>query len=200
VFLEDERRGKTMKTMISFCVALAFSAGVALAEDLKSGLQPGAPIGAFDVLKCAGAVDDGVKVGTQLCYRCKYGARPMVMIFSRGGSAPVAALAKQLDKAVAENSDKKLAAFVNLLGEDREKLEADAKQLGAKSQLANVPVVVPVEFENGPDNYGINPKADVTVILAQGGKVKATHAFAKGEFGTKGAEAVVADLPKILGQ
>jgi hypothetical protein len=189
-----------MKTMISLCVALAFSAGAALAEDLKSGLQPGQVIGAFDVLKCAGAVDDGVKVGTQLCYRCKYGARPMVMIFSRGSAEPVAALARQLDKSVTENSDKKLAAFVNLLGDDREKLEADAKQLGAKARLANVPVVVPVEFENGPDNYGINPKAEVTVILAQGGTVKATHAFAQGEFNQKAAAAVVADLPKILGQ
>ena len=39
--------------------AMAF-AGVARAEELKSGLQPGEGIGAFDVEKCGGAADDGM--------------------------------------------------------------------------------------------------------------------------------------------
>jgi len=38
------------------------------AEDLKSGLQPGQSVPAFNVVKCGGA-DDGVKVGQTLCYR-----------------------------------------------------------------------------------------------------------------------------------
>ena len=187
-----------MKTLTGFCVALVVLGSAVLAADLKSGLQPGQPIPAFDVLKCAGAVDDGVKVGTQLCYRCKYGAAPMVMVFSRGSNESVATLATRLDETVAKNSDKKLKAFVNLLGDNRESLEAAAKELGTKNKLANVPVVVPIEFENGPDNYGINLKADVTVLLASGGKVVASHAFAKGELDAKGIDAVVEDVSKQL--
>lgn len=38
------------------------------ADDLKSGLQPGQHVPAFNVVKCGGA-DDGVKVGSELCYR-----------------------------------------------------------------------------------------------------------------------------------
>ena len=189
-----------MKSLISFSLAVALVASAALvsAEEIKSGLQAGQPIGAFDVLKCAGAADDGVKVGTQLCYRCKYGTRPMVMVFSRTSGTPVVALAKQLDEAVAQNSEKQFKAFVNLMGSDREQMEAAAKKFGADNKLANVPVVVPVEFENGPDDYGINPKAEVTVLVAKGGKVVANHSFAKGEFTEKSVAAVLAEVPKLV--
>ena len=40
----------------------------------------------------------------------------------------------------------------------------------------NIPFVVPNEFENGPDNYGINAKAEITVTMASELGVKASHA------------------------
>jgi hypothetical protein len=42
---------------------------VAHGADLKSGLQVGDSVGAFQVVKCGGAPKDGVKEGAQLCYR-----------------------------------------------------------------------------------------------------------------------------------
>lgn len=60
----------TMRVLSSFGLAATLMVGAAVgADDLKSGLQVGDSVGAFDVVKCAGAVDDGVKVGQQLCYR-----------------------------------------------------------------------------------------------------------------------------------
>ncbi len=189
-----------MKSLLSLCVAAALVAAgsLAFAGDLKSGLEPGAAIGAFDVTKCSGAAEDGVKVGAQLCYRCKYGARPMVMVFTRTPNEQVVALAKGLDKAVAANEGKQFKAFVNVLGSDREALEAKAKDLGAKNSLSNVPVVVPVEFENGPDNYGINPKADVTVLVAKNSKVVSNFAFDKGELNAGAIEKILAEVPKLV--
>lgn len=189
-----------MRTLLSLSLGLALVAGVAVAAELKSGLEPGAAIGAFDVTKCAGAVDDGVKVGSQLCYRCKYGTRPMVMVFTRTVNDQVVNLAKGLDKCVAENDAKQFKAFVNLLGSDNEALQGQAKDLGTKNNLANVPVVVPVEFENGPDNYGINPKADVTVLLAKGGKVTQNFAFEKGQLNAGAIEKVLAEVPKLVAE
>lgn len=191
-----------MKSLLNVLLAVALVAGGALAfaGEIKSGLEPGQPIGAFDVTKCSGAVDDGVKVGAQLCYRCKYGQRPMVMVFTRTVNEPVVNLAKSLDKAVAANESTQFRAFVNLLGSDRESLEASAKDLGTKNSLANVPVVVPVEFENGPDNYGINPKAEVTVLIAKNSKVVSNYAFDKGEFNAAAIEKILAEVPKLVGQ
>ena len=53
-----------------------------------------------------------------------------------------------------------------------------------------------VEVENGPGNYGLNSKAEVTIILASGLKVKANHAFASAS--DVAVDAVIADLAKIL--
>jgi hypothetical protein len=185
-----------MKRTFAFGLAIAMVAGVALAAELKSGLEPGSPIGPFDVVKCAGP-DDSVKVGDELCYRCKYGSRPMVMVFSRTPDDKLATLAKKLDAAIGADSSKKLAAFVNLLGADREVLESKAKEFSTKAKVANVPLVVPVESENGPADYGISPDADVTIIVAKGSKVTANHAFAKGGLNEAGIKAVLADVEKL---
>jgi len=120
------------------------------------------------------------------------------MIFARESDAALASLVKEVDALVAKHSDKKLKAFVNILGEDRDTLEADAKKFAADHKIANVPVVVPVEFTNGPDNFAIDPKAEVTVMLYSGMKVKANYAFAKGKLDKKAIATVTGDLPKIL--
>lgn len=60
-----------MRVFAGFGLAAAFLAGAAAvgAADLESGLKVGDLVGAFDVVKCAGAADDGVEVGDNLCYR-----------------------------------------------------------------------------------------------------------------------------------
>lgn len=60
-----------MRILTSFGCLTALLGGLAVASagDLKSGLQEGDSVGAFDVVKCAGATDDSVKIGAQLCYR-----------------------------------------------------------------------------------------------------------------------------------
>src|SRR5262245_59097695 len=120
-----------MKLLTSLCVICGLLVGVTFvgAAELKSGVQPGDAINPFDVVKCAGP-DDGVKIGDELCYRCKYGSRPMLMVFARKSDKSLAKLAKELDSAVKKNKEEKLAAFVNLLGENRDELEASAKELG----------------------------------------------------------------------
>jgi hypothetical protein len=45
-------------------LAAALAAGT-----LKSGPQVGDSVDAFNVVKCAGAEKDGVRIGQELCYR-----------------------------------------------------------------------------------------------------------------------------------
>ena len=120
------------------------------------------------------------------------------MVFARKPDAALTSLVKQLDEAQTKHADKKLSSFVNLLGEDRETLEGQAKQVAEKTNAQTVPIVVPVEFEDGPKDFGINPKAEVTVMLYSKLKVVANHAFAPGEFNEKAVEKVVADISKIV--
>lgn len=182
-------------SLLSLVIALA-SAGALTAGEIKSGPQTGDSIGAFNVTKCAGAEEDGVEVGANLCYRCRNGDRPQVIVFTRSTDPKVMELLRKIDKAVGENEDAKLRSFVNLLGDDKDELSAKAKAVAASSKTSRLPFVVPNEFENGPDNYGINTKAAVTVVLASDLGVKANHAVA--ETKDLDVDAVIKDLSKIL--
>ncbi len=191
-------KGKTVKKLVTMSLVLSLAAvGVLSAADsLKSGPQEGDSLGAFYVTKAAGAAEDGVDEGRNLCYRCRNGSRPQVIVFTRSSDPKVANFIKQLDQEVAKNQDYSLRAFVNLLGEDKAALKSQAKKLAAKTEAKNVPFVVPNEAENGPDNYGLNPKASVTVVLASDLGVKASHAVRNVE--ELDVNAVIADISKIL--
>lgn len=175
----------------ALCAPLSYVA----AEELKSGPAAGDQIGAFEVVKCAGAESDGVEAGKTLCYRCKYGSSPMVMVFTRNGNGDMAKFVGDLDAAVSKHSDHGLKGFVNLLGAKQGDLEAQAKKLGKSNK--SVPVVVPVDFEKGPEGYALNDAAEVTIILAKKGEVVATHACAAGEFNDKAAKEILAQVEKL---
>ena len=178
-------------------VAVAALVGSATAKDaLKSGPEVGSRLGAFNVTKCAGASEDGVAEGRNLCYRCKNGARPQVMVFTRSTSPKVAELVSKLDAAIGKNEDAQLRAFVNLLGDSKEDLSDAAKDFAAKTKASNIPFVVPNEFENGPDDYGINAKAEITVVMASKMSVKASHSAANAD--KLDVDAVIADIAKLV--
>jgi len=120
------------------------------------------------------------------------------MIFARKSDTALAGLVKLLDESVVKHEAEELRVFVNLLGPDQEALETEAKEFAAEHEFKNVPIVVPVEFENGPENFGISPDADVTVIMYSGGEVKANHAFAPDALTDEAAAKVVEDLPTLL--
>ena len=119
---------------LGLCVALVVS-GNAMAENaVKSGPQQGDRLNAFNVTKVAGATSDGVSEGQNLCYRCKNGSRPQVIVFTRSTDAKVAELVRKLDKAMTKNESSQLRVFVNLLGDDKEDLADEAKKFAASSK------------------------------------------------------------------
>ncbi|WP_164102361.1 hypothetical protein [Candidatus Laterigemmans baculatus] len=151
----------------------AVSAGAA--EKAADGLKKGDPIGAFYVTKVAGAADDGVEKGQQLCYRCKYGSRPMVMVFARETGGKVNELVTQLDQAVEQNKDAQLRGFLTLIGDKKENLTKHAEKVATTTKSKNFPIVVAEDTENGPNSYQLDPKAEVTVVIASDGEVISRH-------------------------
>ncbi len=188
-----------MKAIVTLSLAVVLAgAGAVIGAELKSGLQPGDLVGAFDVEKRGGAVNDGRSVGDNFCYRCMLGNKPVVMVFARKADNSLASLAKELDKHVAKNSDQKLSSFVNLLGDDPSELKETASSFASKNKLENVALVVPHDNENGPPEFAINPSAEVTVTIYRGGKVAATHALGPGQLDQAAVQAIIKDTGKIL--
>lgn len=165
-------------------------------KPIRSGLRAGEFIAPFHVTKLAGAKEDGIEAGEETCYVCRNGGRPQVLIFSRSTGKPVTKLVQAVDKALEQNEDLQLRAVVSLLGEDPDELEESAGKFAKDSKVKRVPFVLPFDFENGPEDYAINEKAELTVMLAVDGKVSVNFAVADAkELDTK---AVVKGIEKIL--
>ena len=118
------------------------------------------------------------------------------MVFAKETGDNLTSLVKQIDKLVADNKKSNMSSFINIIGEDRDKLEATAKKLG--EPLKNVAVVVPVEFEAGPKDFGVNPEAGVTVLIYQKLKVLGNHAIAPGKLDDKKIKEIIDDATKLL--
>ena len=175
---------------IGTIVAATVMTGTASAE-VTSGYQVGESVGAAQVIKVAGSELDGIPAGKELCYRCRMGSRPVVMVFARTADEKLAKLLKKLDEEIEEHASAKLTGFVNMLGTDPESLKKDAAEFVKLQGLERIAFVVPQDSANGPDDYKIAPDADLTVVCFKGGKVTANHALAKGQLSDEKIDAIV---------
>ncbi len=118
------------------------------------------------------------------------------MVFAKETGDALASLVKEIDKTVEKHKSKQLSSFVNVIGEDREKLDEIAKKLGKSAE--HVPIVVPVEHELGPKNFGVNADAGVTVMIYRQTKVLANHAVPPGKLDAKKIKEIIEDTEKAV--
>ena len=182
-----------MRKLIAFSVAAVLAAtSMVSADDVKSGLEPGSFVGAFQVRDITGP-----RKGKSLCYRCAYSGRPVVSIFARDVNDELVDLIKQVDKKVGDNADKEMRAFVILLTDDPDEAATKLKKVAETAKVKNVPLTV-FDGQAGPPSYKITKDADVNVMMWVGGKVKVNEAFGKGKLAKKSVASVVKKSDKIL--
>jgi hypothetical protein len=110
-------------------------------------------------------------------------------------SDQLTSLVKKIDEATAKNKDYKMGSFVVFLSDD-EKLKTQLKHLADKEKLTKT--VLTIDTPAGPSAYDIAKDADITVVMYNNRKVKANHAFKKGEMKAADVNKVVGDISKIL--
>jgi hypothetical protein len=121
---------------------------------------------------------------------------PVVMIFAREVSDPLTSLVKKIDKATADNKEKRMGSFIVFLSDD-EALEAKLKDLIKSDKIDHTVVTIENDVA-GPKAYKVAKDADVTVVLYNKRDVKANYAFKKGEMSDKDVDKIVKDVSKIL--
>ena len=99
-----------MKPSTVLPAVLLLSCAAAIADDT---LEIGAVVREFYVKDVTGPA-----AGTELCYRCRYGNRPVVSVFVRSVDEELATLIAELDEVVGSNADRKMAGFVVLMTDD----------------------------------------------------------------------------------
>ncbi len=162
-----------MRKAFLMAVALVLGVAVTAPAEVTSGPQ------------------DGVEDGKSLCYRCKMGARPVVMVFARTADPKLAKLLKKIEEEVEEHQADKLTSFVNMIGGDADSLKKQAAEFVKANDLKRIAFVVPEDAKNGPEDFKIASDADVTVVCYKGGKVVTNHAFSKGQLDDAKIDAVV---------
>jgi hypothetical protein len=183
-----------MKKFLAPTVALAVvSLGAFLvAAENEDGLKEGDAVSAFQVKDITGP-----SKGTSLCYRCQYGKRPVVSIFTRDPNENVAKLVKEVDGVVGKNEEKKMAAFVVFLTEDADAAAPKLEKLAEAQKIEKTPLTV-FDGVAGPPEYKISEKADVTVMMWVNGKVKVNQALSKGELNAEKIKALLKQTETIL--
>ena len=163
------------------------------AVELKSGLEVGDRPRAFHVTDVTGPA-----AGDTLCYRCKYGGRPVVTIFIRRIDENVSRLIAEVDLVVGKNrEDKRMAAFVVKLSEDRDAAEEALKNMARKSRLRHTPLTI-FDGAAGPRGYNVAKDAEVTVMMWVDSVVRVNHAFTHGQLDKSTIAGIVNDTEKIL--
>lgn len=176
-------------TYLSLLGVLAV-AGFAMAAE--KGLAIGDSVPAFNVRDITGP-----NKGKTLCYRCKFGDRPVVTIFTRDVNENVVALTKNIDAQVSKNEEKKMASFVVVLTNDADATEAKLAAIAKKEGIKHVPLTV-IEGDAGPDGYGVQEDAETTVMMWVDGELKVNQAFGKGKLTKKDVDKVAGETAKIL--
>lgn len=172
-----------MKKFLVLTVAVATLSTMAIA----GGLEVGEGVGAFYVKDVTGPA-----AGTKLCYRCRYGAKPVVSIFAREMNDNVASLVKSVDGVVADNKSKDMAAFVVLLTDQPEAQEGDLKAVAKSKGISSTPLTT-FDGVSGPPAYKISKDAEVTVMMWVGGKVTVSEEV-------KASELTAAKINSIVGK
>lgn len=177
-----------MKNILAVAVAVAAMTSMAFAD----GLPVGSDVAAFYVKDVTGPA-----AGTKLCYRCRFGDRPVVSIFARDVNPEVTSLIHEVDGAVGKNQGKDMKAFVVLLSDEPESSEATLKKVATDAQVTNTPLTT-FDSNVGPAAYKITQDAQVTVMMWVDGKLKVNEAYKPGELTKEKIAALMGQTSQIL--
>jgi len=153
-----------MLTVLLFAAALAD-------EPLFSGPQPGEKLPGFkvDVVVNAGA-------GKQIDPVREANKGPLVLVFVHELTRPAMQLIRPIDTFGDRWKKEGLTTHLVWLSSDRTKTEEYLKRAGTASLQLKSPASVYSGLE-GPDNFGLNRKVTLTVLVAKDDKVTASFAL-----------------------
>lgn len=177
---------------IAAVLAVLAAAPLFAAEEKADTLATGEAVAPFYVADVTGPA-----AGEKLCYRCRYGDRPVVSIFVRDVDEQVATLVKEVDQKVGQNKEAGMAAFVVLLTENPEADAQKLKDLASKHNIQNVPLTT-FDGKAGPPKYKLGQDTDVTVMMWVDSKLKVNDGYKKGELAQDKVSSVVGKTKEIL--
>lgn len=180
-----------MHAVASVALIFAFTVAEICAESLpplKTGPAIGSDVTSFYVRAVTGPL-----AGKSVCYVCRNGDRPVVVVFLRDLNADTTRLLKQLDRTVNEHRADGLRCFVVLLSESPQKDAARLQTLAFDEKL-DLPLTVAGEAMTLAN---LASDASIAVVMYENLKVRGNFCYRTGEC-TETACKTVIDAAKVL--
>jgi rRNA-processing protein FCF1 len=118
----------------------------------------------------------------------------VIFAFAKSADDNLASLAKAIDKAVADNADKKLAAVINFTGESTDENLEKIAEFAEKNGIKSTALVLTGDAKK----FNVSDDAEVTVMHYKGKKVAFNFSAKKDGLGDQAAKAVVEGLKTVL--
>ena len=178
-----------MKPLMVLPAVVLLSCMAAIADDT---LEIGAVVREFYVKDVTGPA-----AGTELCYRCRYGNRPVVSVFARKVDDDLVTLIRELNEVVSSNADRDMAGFVVLMTDDPADHEGSLRALAEEHKITHLPLTI-FDDEFGPRGYRLSRDAEVTVMMWVDGLLVVNESYDSADLSEEVIADVVVDTGKIL--
>jgi hypothetical protein len=157
----------------------------ATSEPLQSGLKVGEKVPTFYVRAVTGPLKN-----KSVCYVCRNGDRPVVMIFVRQITPELKRLLKGIDDEVDRHRAAGLRSFAVFLAGENDELLPRVQTLAFDEKI-NLPLTIAAAPSDGSAGRTIHPHAAVTVVLYRDQTVTANFALRAAELNAEAIEAVL---------
>jgi hypothetical protein len=165
--------------------------GRSTAEPLHSGLKVGDKVPTFYVRAITGPLKN-----KSVCYVCRNGDRPVVMLFIRQITPDLKQLLKGIDGEVDEHRASGLRSFGVFLAGDTKELLPQVQTLAFDEKI-NLPLTIAAAPSDGSAGRTIHREAALTVILYRDQTVTSNFAFRVDELDGEKIEAILKSIRRL---
>ncbi|MBX3451085.1 MAG: hypothetical protein KF777_16085 [Planctomycetaceae bacterium] len=136
--------------------------------------------------------------GKSVCYVCRHGDRPVVIVLMREITPGSRALLKELNQLVDENRAEGLKAFAVLVSANSVQAAADLQTVGFVDRL-ELPLTTAGEAITSAEALDFPASERVGVILYRDQAILGRHEFGTSDCGPADRAAVIADVRSMIG-
>lgn len=165
----------------------------ALEEPLQSGREPGERVPEFYVRAVTGP-----HMGKSVCYVCRHGDRPVVMVFLRKVGQEQITLLKDLDTLLDSNRASGLRGFGVLVTDDQ-KQSVSILQTASFDAKLSIPLTVASSQIEGAQHQNLSMEAEVTVVCYREQKVVSRFAYRAGELDDDAVQTILDETRSLAG-